>query len=65
MVGIDLAAYQGITRFTQSAPAVLRALASQSWVRVGNTTSYVENIVVPPGAVLTITINNITTPQRQ
>lgn len=56
--GIDLVTIGGISRFSSSSPGSVRALASVSWKRPGTVGTFAENIIVPEGTALTITINN-------
>ncbi|MBT9463134.1 hypothetical protein [Hydrogenophaga sp.] len=56
--GIDLVTYAGISRFSSSSPASVRSRASVSWKRSGTVGTFTENVIVPAGTALTITINN-------
>lgn len=56
--GIDLVSYAGISRFSSSSPASVRSRASVSWKRSGTIGTFTENVIVPGGTTLTITINN-------
>lgn len=55
---IDLVSYAGISRFSSNSPTSVRSRASVSWKRSATIGTFTENVIVPPGTALTITINN-------
>lgn len=55
---IDLVTIAGISRFSSSSPSSVRSRASVSWKRSGTVGTFAENVIVPAGTTLTITINN-------
>jgi Peptidase M30 len=56
--GIDLISIGAISRFSGSSPGSVRSRASVSWKRPGSVGTFAENVIVPAGTALTITINN-------
>lgn len=55
---IDLVNFAGVGRFSSFAPASVRSQASVSWKRSGTVGTFSEDVIVPAGTTLTITINN-------